>query len=214
MIVYWQDILLAYAAYFIATLSPGPATLAIMSVAMHSGRRSALAMVAGVLIISMCWAILAAVGLTGLMKSWGLAFMLVKVIGGMYLLWLAFCAARSALSGTQFVATGDGSVEDSAWHYFKRGLAIHATNPKAALAWIAIVSIGLNQQATLINTAILLGGCALLGILTFGSYAMLFSTQFMVAVYRRCQRTIEVLMAALFGVAGVKLLTTRLSDSH
>lgn len=209
----FNDILLAYAAYFIATLSPGPATLAIMATAMQQGRRSAIFMVVGVLITSMAWAVIAALGLTSLMKAWGLGFVVIKTVGACYLLWLAWRAARSALTTVDNVPLSSARRPRSGWGSFRRGLAIHATNPKAAIAWIAIISIGLDQQASISSTVVLIAGCSVIGCVTFGSYAVAFSTDFMVELYQRCRRTIEATMAILFGLAGLKLLSTRLAEN-
>jgi len=145
--------------------------------------------------------------LTALVKASGEAFVLVKIAGGLYLLWLAFRAARSALTpGLPAVQT---SRPGGRWVFFRRGLAIHATNPKAAFAWVAIVSISLKPDAPWWVAVALVAGCAILGCLTFGAYAFLFSTAPMVRLYQRSRRAVEGVMAVLFGAAGIKLITTR-----
>jgi len=204
---YWSDIFLAYGLYVVATGSPGPATMAIMGVAMSVGRDRALAMVCGVIIISIGWATLAATGLTALVKASGEAFMVIKIIGGLYLLWLGFRSARSAL--TPGVPELHTALPAGRWTFFRRGIAIHATNPKAAFAWVAIVSISLKPDAPWWVAVALVAGCAILGCLTFGSYALLFSTAPMVRLYQRSRRAVEGVMAVLFGAAGIKLMTTR-----
>jgi threonine/homoserine/homoserine lactone efflux protein len=58
-------VLLAYIAYFIGTASPGPSNLAIMSLAMRSGRKAALTFALGVVSGSFCWALLASLAVPG-----------------------------------------------------------------------------------------------------------------------------------------------------
>jgi hypothetical protein len=63
------DVLIAYSAYFVGTASPGPSNLAIMSLAMSAGRRSALTFALGVVSGSFFWALLASLGLSALLAT-------------------------------------------------------------------------------------------------------------------------------------------------
>lgn len=64
------DVLIAYSAYFVGTASPGPSNLAIMSLAMSAGRRSALTFALGVVSGSFFWALLASLGLSGMLATY------------------------------------------------------------------------------------------------------------------------------------------------
>ncbi|MFJ1470791.1 LysE family translocator [Massilia orientalis] len=86
--------LLAYTAFAIGVASPGPSVLAVMGTAMAQGRARALALASGVVCGSLCWGLCAAFGLAALMERWSGALAVVKAIGGVYLLWMAWQAAR------------------------------------------------------------------------------------------------------------------------
>jgi threonine efflux protein len=107
-----SDLLVVYAAYILATGSPGPSTMAIMGTAMAAGRTRALALAAGVLTGSMTWAALAGTGLSVVLASYAQVLVAIKVLGGGYLLYLAWRSARSAWRATaappQEVAGGLG----------------------------------------------------------------------------------------------------------
>jgi hypothetical protein len=60
---------------------------------------------------------------------------------------------------------------------YRRGVLMHLGNPKAVLAWVAIMSLGLKPGASLEMAVTAFGGCVLLGILIFAGYAVLFSTR-------------------------------------
>jgi threonine efflux protein len=83
------NVLLAYTAYFIGTASPGPSNLAIMSLAMGSGRKAAFAFALGVMSGSFSWALLASLGLSAVLATYSQLLVAVRVVGGLYLLWLA-----------------------------------------------------------------------------------------------------------------------------
>ena len=83
------------------------------------------------------------------------------------------------------------------------------TNPKAALAWIAIISLGLGEGAPFwVGGAIVLG-TFLLSIAIHLLYSVAFSTPVMVRIYGRARRSIQTLLGTFFAFAGVKLLLSR-----
>ncbi|OWV76959.1 amino acid transporter [Rhizobium sp. R339] len=200
-----QDLLVVYIAYIIAAGSPGPSNMAIMNVAMSRGRRPALALAAGVITMSTCWGLIAVTGISTLLVSYVHALLVVKLAGGVYLLWLAWKAARSAI--TSEVTAGEvvrPAVPLVA--LYRRGILMHLGNPKAVLGWVAIMSLGLKPGASPEMAVTAFGGCVLLGITIFAGYALLFSTAPMVRAYARARRWIEVSLAVFFAGAGSRLL--------
>ncbi|MEP4314118.1 MAG: LysE family transporter, partial [Anderseniella sp.] len=83
------------------------------------------------------------------------------------------------------------------------------TNPKAALAWIAIISLGLKQDAPMWVGLVIVAGTFILSIIIHTLYAVAFSTPIMVAIYSRARRYIQATLGAFFAFAGIKLLTSR-----
>ena len=203
------NLLLAYGAYLVATVSPGPSNMAIMGTAMSWGRLAALALSAGVLCGSLTWALLAALGISALLATYALALSALKFIGGFYLLFLAYKSARAAMRAAAPVQAAAAAPLPPR-ELFVRGLLMHLTNPKAILAWIAIISLSLPVSAPVSVTAAIILGCACMGVLVFGGYALLFSSLPMIRAYQKARRWIEGVFALFFGVAGIRLLTSRI----
>ena len=201
-----EAIMLGIGAYVIATISPGPATMAIMMVSARHGRRAGLQLATGVVCGSLFWGLCAAFGLAALMAQFAGLFVVLKIAGGLYLLWLAFKAFRSSL--TRGVQLQPQQVSQ-AGNYLLQGLAIHLTNPKAVLAWVAILAIGVQQGAPAWHSLVMFGGCAVLGVCIFLGYALVFSTARAQAVYLRARRGLEAGFGLVFGAAGVALITDR-----
>lgn len=202
---------IVYGAYTLATVSPGPSNMVIMGTAMVAGRTPALALAAGVVSGSMFWAMFAATGLTALLENYAWALGFIKVAGGLYLLHLGYKSARSALRPLAEDANADDPDPSPQSHatLYRRGLYLHLGNPKAVLAWVAIMSLGLRSDAPSGTLWAIIGGCAIIGALVFGGYAVLFSTAPMVRAYRARRRWIDGALAGFFGFAGVKLLLSR-----
>ncbi len=207
---YLPGILLAYAAFLLAIMSPGPNILAVMGTSMSVGRKSGLALAMGVAGGSFCWALLTVVGLSALLAAYATALTVIKIAGGLYLLWLAYKSFRSAAAAHDIEATTLDGAPRGPLGYLTRGFLIQMTNPKAALAWVAIISLGLQDGAPLWVGFSIVAGTALLSAAIHAVYAIAFSSVPMVRLYARARRWIQGALGAFFAFAGIKLLTSRL----
>jgi threonine efflux protein len=201
-----EALILLFAAHLLAVASPGPSTAAIMATAMNQGRRSALTLALGVTAGSATWGFLAAAGVSAIIVASPTALYLVKIAGGIYLLYLAVRSARSAMQKHDVV--GISPPATSAVRTFVRGYLMHITNPKAILGWMSIISIGLPTTAPIELVPVILGGCFLISLFCNCTYGLIFSTAPVVAAYRRLRRPLEAALAGLFGYAGARLLTS------
>ncbi|MCZ4091034.1 LysE family translocator [Sinorhizobium psoraleae] len=206
---YLPQLLVAWTAYIIAVASPGPAVLAIIATSVSQGRKAGLALALGVLSGSYTWAMLTASGLSALIRTYGQAIIVLKIAGACYLFWLAYNALRAAMRGESQAALRV-PLQMSLKKLYLKGLGIHLTNPKAIFAWIMLVSLGMPDGAPVGVTAAFIGGCMLIGLVTFCGFAIVFSLSPVHRAYLKSRRVIESLMAGFFAFAGLKLLTARL----
>lgn len=194
---------------FVAMASPGPATLAIAATSMNQGRSQGLLLASGILTGSLFWSCSAAFGLGALLYANVWLFESLRYIGASYLLFLAYKSCRSAVANKPLVLleTKQGSLRSA----YLKGLAIHLTNPKAILFLGALYALGLPSTVT---TQGLLSVIALLAIqsacVNLG-YALLFSNHKIRHGYFKMKRGFDSLFALVFGVAGFKILMSKLT---
>ena len=195
------------AAFFVVAVTPGPANLACASVAMARGRAAGLRFGAGLSLGLAVWGVLAATGMGAVLQASGWVLAVLKVVGGLYLLWLAWGAGRSALRDGHAPQVEAGMGRRAFW----QGLALNLTNPKAVLAWMAALAVGLDPAdgAAMVVTATLI--CAGLGVVNYLGWALVFSTGRMMAGYLRARRWIDGAASALFAAAGLGLLRQALA---
>lgn len=195
------DLLSVALAFFVVTASPGPANIALATVSMSAGRRSGMLFGAGLSIGLAFWGVVAATGLGALLQSSVYLLGAVKIAGGLYLLWLAIRSARSALEPKD---AAPGAAREGRW--FRRGLILNLSNPKAVVAWMAALSMGLGtgDGAAQVIAATLI--CVALGFLNYTAHAMAFSLSGAMTAYRRARRWIDGAVAGLFAVAGLGLI--------
>ena len=173
---------------------------------MSQGRRAGLALAAGVCIGSLCWSALAAFGLGTLMLAHVWLFETVRYLGAAYLLFLAWKAARNAMSST-LLRLPEALASDG--HALRRGLMLHLTNPKAILFFGSLYSLGIPQGASAGDLLLVLAAVGVQSTLVFLGYALLFSIPRVIHLYLRLRRVFEGAFALAFAAAGLKILTTR-----
>lgn len=204
---YIDGIALAYAAFAIGMFSPGPNIMSVIGTSMANDRSSGKSLALGIATGSFLWGSLTLVGFTGVLAIYASVMTAIKIAGACYLFWLAYKAFKSAGSSKPQTLKSL-SLGSNYWAYYRRGLIIQMTNPKAALTWIAIMSLALDQTAPWwVGLSVVLGA-TFLSAAGHMTYAVAFSTQTMVIAYRKARRWIEVLLGSFFTFAGYKLLTS------
>lgn len=207
--LYLPGILLAYAAFLLAIASPGPNILAVIGTSMSVGRSSGIALALGVATGSLTWGIMTVIGLSAVLSHYAAALLAIKIFGGLYLLWLAFKSFKSPESKHDIEAKELAGGRRTPSGYARRGYVIQMTNPKAALAWIAIISLGLSEGAPHWVGIVIVLGTFILSVIIHVLYAVAFSTPIMVRLYSKARRAIQSVLGAFFAFAGLRLLISR-----
>lgn len=202
-------------AAFLGVASPGPATLAIAGMSMNYGRFHGAALAAGVFTGSLFWSFSAAFGLGAVLYANVWLFEVLRYLGAIYLLFLAYKSCRSAFSNSKQDTSNQLELTDVVQvplrsAYFK-GLAIHLTNPKAILFFSALYTLGVPSTVTAGGLLSIIVMIAVQSALVFFGYALLFSNQRIRQGYFKLKRTFDGFFAVFFGLAGIKILMSKLA---
>lgn len=194
-------------AFFIVAVSPGPATISNATIAMSHGRKASLIYGAGLSFGLVFWGIIAATGMGAVLQGSLYLLMVLKVLGGLYLLWLAYQSGRSALQSNSKVSA---ITDEKRW--FTRGLLLNVSNPKSVIAWMAALSVGLNSNADTSVVVVATIVCIVVGFLTNALYSILFSIKGVMIGYQRFRWKIDGVVAMLFAAAGFGLIRSAVHD--
>lgn len=186
----------ALAAFTLIAWASGPAVLATAHAAMAKGFVAAARLSLGLAVGVTLWGLMVAVGFGAALAASEQALTVLRIVGGLYLLWLALGAARSAAS--------PHPPARAAISGFRAGLLLNLANPKAVFAWMAVLSLvaGASMACLLVLTT----ACGLSALLGYLLWAVALSRQRVMAAYAAFSRWIDGTLAALFGLAGLTLL--------
>lgn len=202
----FMTVLLFIPACFALNMAPGPNNLLSMANAKRYGVRTACLAGIGRLVAFVGMIALAATGLATVLYTSEKLFLMIKVAGGLYLLWLAFQLWVADPSGSDGEPLGDRSLFSLARQEF----LLAAGNPKAILIFTAFLPqfvdpsghIGL-QFVVLGALFLVLEWVAIVGYAYFGKVLRhWFSRPSMRRVFNR-------ICSGLLGSAGAGLLLAR-----
>lgn len=123
-------------AAVLLTATPGPDNLMVLSMGISRGKRSGMAFGLGCAAGCLAHTALAVVGVSALIAASPQAFMLLKIAGGVYLLWVGLQALRHA--GVSTVGAADAR-RQSLRQDFAKGLFANVINPKVALFFLSFL---------------------------------------------------------------------------
>ncbi|CAG8865746.1 Homoserine/homoserine lactone efflux protein [Pseudomonas fluorescens] len=123
-------------AALLITATPGPDNLMVLGMGISKGRKQGIAFGLGCAMGCLSHTLLAVVGISALIAASTLAFTLLKVVGGLYLIWLGYNAWRS--SGVVNV-NAVGPLETSLTRLFFKGCIANAINPKVVLFFLSFL---------------------------------------------------------------------------
>jgi len=193
-------------AFLVVTVSPGPANIAVATVSMSAGRKAGHGFALGLSCGLAFWGLVAATGMGALLQSTPPFLVAMKLFGGAYLLWLAWQSARSALrSGIPSLS------EAPQGRWFRQGLLLNLSNPKAIVAWMAALSMGLGESGAAGMLPLATALCVAIGFANYAAHAAAFSLPGFMRGYQRVRRGVDGAVSALFAVAGLGLLRSALT---
>lgn len=125
-----------FAAALLLALAPGPDIIFVLTLSAAEGRRSGLAVAAGLLAGVMVHTLAVALGLAAVFAASPAAFTVLRAAGAAYLLYLAWGAWRAGA----MLDTGASAPQAAPWpRLMLRGLLMNLTNPKVVLFFLALL---------------------------------------------------------------------------
>lgn len=206
LIAHLPGFIAAYSILFVAASSPGPSVAMLISVATNEGRSPALTATLGIALGSVTINILTILGVGLILSKVAWAMTALRLVGAAYLLWLAYGAFKKVLHPPELHMV-NVSKQSTARH-FLTGYLLQVTNPKAIAFWLAIVSVGATNGASIGIVALFVAGAFLISFACHGAWAVALSADKVRTAYANGRRWIELALGSFLTFAAFKLATS------
>jgi threonine/homoserine/homoserine lactone efflux protein len=201
-------VLLTYTlACILLFITPGPDMSLFLAKTMAGGRKAGMAAMLGAMAGCCIHTFLAALGLSALLAASATAFTVLKVVGALYLLWLAFDAIRH---GSALQVKEEGRAEVRFWKTFLVGVGINLTNPKVVLFFVTFLPQFVDAADPTAPDKLLFLGLYFVALTTPMGALMILGADRVIALLRghpKLMRGIDYSFAGLFSAFAIKILT-------
>ena len=181
-------------ASLVLIVIPGPGVLFVVGRALAHGRRTALATAlghaAGNYVVAAC----VAVGLGSLLQRSVQVFVIVKIVGALYLIWLGIHAIRHRKSLADAMAVATPPREG--WRAARDGAVVGLTNPKAYILFGAILPQFVNRATGHVPEQMLILALVSVAIGAISDCSWAFAASAVRAWFARSPRRIELVGGA------------------
>ena len=189
-------------------ITPGPDMSLALAKTMAGGRRAGMAAMLGAMAGCAVHTTLAALGLSALLAASVTAFTLLKIVGALYLLWLAFDAVRN---GSALNVKDEGRAGVPFWKTFFMGVGINLTNPKVVLFFVTFLPQFVDPADPHAAEKLMFLGLYFIALTAPMGALMILGADKVIALLRghpKFLRGIDYSFAGLFSVFAIKILTT------
>jgi RhtB (resistance to homoserine/threonine) family protein len=188
----------------LAAISPGPNFVLVSQSAAHRSRRYAGAVVAGFVVSNLIWCLAVVLGLASLFKMAPWLYTSVKLLGGLYLVFLGVQLWRSRDAATALVRTPRGSRTA-----ILRGILTNLGNPKSVVYFGSIFAVFLSPGTPTWVQAVAVAIVLTNTVLWYGTVAWLFSNVRVQRLYSAIQRPLNRIAGSLMAAFGARLALVR-----
>jgi threonine/homoserine/homoserine lactone efflux protein len=201
--------LLAYSlAATLLFITPGPDMSLFLAKTMSGGRKAGMAAMLGAMVGCGVHTLLAALGLSALLAASVTAFTVLKIVGALYLLWMAFDAVRH---GSALSVKDEARAEILFWKTFFIGVGINLTNPKVVLFFVTFLPQFVDSHDPHAADKLMFLGLYFIALTAPMGALMILGADKVIALLRgrpKLMRGIDYSFAGLFSVFAIKILTT------
>jgi threonine/homoserine/homoserine lactone efflux protein len=198
-------------AVLVITFTPGPDMTLFLGKALRQGRASGLAAMLGATTGILIHTTLVALGLSALLAASATAFFVLKVVGALYLLWLAIDAIRHG-SALNVEAEGTAAPAEPLSRAWAMGLGVNLLNPKIIMFFVTFLPQFVSAGDPAAAAKLIFLGVVFVVICLPICAAMIVSVDRIARLLKRSprvMRAIDWLFAGIFSAFAARLLFLR-----
>lgn len=196
-------------AIFLGAMSPGPSFVLVSRISIAHSRLEGLSAALGMGAGGVLFATLALVGLTALLQQVDWLYLVFKLAGGTYLIYLGIMIWRGAKEPLEIETSGLRKT-GSLWKSFLIGFATQVANPKTAIVYASIFATFLPSDPSLSLLYFLPLAVFFIEFAWYSFVTLLFSARRPRAAYLTGKTWVDRMAGFILGALGVKLISDSL----
>lgn len=200
-----SEFLLIVGAHLLAVMSPGPDFVMITTRTLQSGKKAGILVALGLGIGILWHSIFALFGLSYIIERSIVVFTIIKIIGSLYLIWMAWHLLQSKKTQTEEVISTHKQ-HISAWQNIKTGFLTNILNPKASLFFLAVFSQVVSPSTSLFIKSLYASEMVIMTIIWFSLVAWTVDKQIVRRAYIHIKHWIDRSMGVVLAALGLRLL--------
>ncbi|MEG1466226.1 MAG: homoserine/threonine efflux transporter [Hafnia sp.] len=190
--------------FVLTFFNPGANLFVVVQTSLSSGRRAGVHTGLGVALGDAIYSGLGLFGMVALMTQFESLFSIIKIAGGVYLLWYAYGVVKNQndiqIGGLHTLVPGEGAV------FFRRGLITDLSNPQTVLFFISIFSVTLSAETPTWAKLLTWFGIVMSSVIWRIFLSQAFSLSVVRRGYSRIQRVISKVIGAVVGAFALRLI--------
>ena len=198
----WEQLVAFNIALLVAIASPGPALLMATHTSASRGRAAGIAVGVGLGLMAAIWTLMALLGLAVVFELFPMVYIGAKILGGLYLLYLAYKMWRNASAPIS-------AQLPPARHAFRQGFFVNLLNPKSVLFAAAVLVAVFPAGLSVAESFVIVINHFVVEVTFYSTFAFCMSTQAVSARYMRAKVYIDRGAAIVLGALGIRLVASR-----
>ncbi|WP_105404221.1 MULTISPECIES: LysE family translocator [Neorhizobium] len=193
----------------VACITPGPNTLLVMRYALTAPRRVPILAAMGTITGTLCWGFAGWLGINALFQAAPFAYVALKIVGGLYLVWLGlkiFLDARKSRQSADIVAA---RIEVPLKTAYRMGLATNLANPKSALFVASLFAATMPAGTPFLYGLAAIAVMVAVSTVYYTFLVALITHRTVAAAYLKAKKRIDLGVGMVFVGFGTKLLMSQ-----
>jgi threonine/homoserine/homoserine lactone efflux protein len=187
----------------VLAMTPGPDMALILRNTLRGGRAAGMRTVVGTSVGLVGWGLATALGVAAVLAASATVFTVLKIAGGIYLVYLGIQTLRSLRRGIE----PQSHMHQRQGSAFRQGVLTNLLNPKLAVVFTTLLPQFISESDPYVAKAALLA--VLFTVIGLAWLTLYVSVVHLVASSRRFRTTVEAISGAVLVALGVRLVVER-----
>ncbi|STZ76774.1 LysE family transporter [Bergeriella denitrificans] len=204
---FWQGFWVITGVHFLACMSPGPDFVLVSQQALSRGRAAGLLTALGIALGFGVHIVYSVLGMVTLVAQSAPLLLAVKIIGGLYLVYIGYKGIRAKASGEVVEVRVEQAAAEPAWKAVWRGLLCNVLNPKAVVYMLSLFTVVLSPSTPMWQMAAYGAWMTVMLFIWFALVVLMLSIPAINRRFRRFGHWIDRVCGGALAFLGIKVMS-------